>query len=87
VPTNPPTGASTFATQQALKAQGLTGQLWELPQGTQLPEEFMLCPDGVDVGGSQPSGHRTIAPSGPISYQDFVNRFMNLGWQLVGKIR
>lgn len=56
-PTDPPTGASTFADPSEAP---LTGHYHRLPGGTQLPEGTRLIADGSDVGGTQSPTHHTI---------------------------
>ena len=81
-PTSPPEGASTFGDPNQAP---LTGHYHKVPAGTPLPEGVGVRPDGVDVGGSHPSTHHTIYPTQPMTFSQFVDKFLSLPWQYGGK--
>ena len=81
-PTNPPTGASTFAD---IKYAPLTGHYYKLEKGTILPLGLSIIPDGKDVGGNHSPTHHTIYPNQEMSLIEFVEKFLSCGWIYVGK--
>lgn len=81
-PTDPVTGASTFADPS--KAP-LTGKYHSLAEGTQLPRGVGVKADGVDVGGVHPETHHTIFPVVTMPFSEFEEMFKNLPWQYAGK--
>jgi hypothetical protein len=79
-----PNGASAFGDP---KAAPLTGHFHRLPKGTHLPDGIKVVADGADVNprSPHPRTHHTIDPSKPMPYNDFVEKFMKLPWEYVGK--
>lgn len=82
VPTQPPTGASTFAD---IRYAPLTGHYYKLDKGTQLPSGLAVIADGKEVGGTHSLTHHTIYPSRPMPLTEFVEKFLNCGWVYAGK--
>jgi hypothetical protein len=82
VPTQPPTGASTFAD---IRYAPLTGHYYRLDKGTRLPSGLAVNADGKEVGGTHSPTHHTIYPSRPMLIIEFVEKFLNCGWVYVGK--
>jgi RHS repeat-associated protein len=81
-PTEPPTGASTFADPNQAP---VGGHYHTIPAGTELPEGLGVNPDGSDVGGSQPPTHNTIYPTQEMTPEEFVDKYQALPWQYGGK--
>jgi hypothetical protein len=81
-PTQPPTGASTFADIQNIP---LTGHYYKLDQGIELPSGLGVIADGKDVGGVYSHTHHTIYPTRPMSLTEFQEKFLACGWIYVGK--
>ncbi|KYC39871.1 hypothetical protein WA1_28290 [Scytonema hofmannii PCC 7110] len=81
-PTQPPTGASTFADIQYAP---LTGHYYKLDKGTPLPVGLEVVADGKDVGGTHSPTHHTIYPAVEMPFSEFVEKFLNCGWIYVGK--
>jgi len=81
-PTQPPTGASTFADIQNIP---LTGHYYKLDQGIELPSGLGVIADGKDVGGVYSHTHHTIYPTRPMSFTEFQEKFLACGWIYVGK--
>lgn len=82
IPTQPPTGASTFAD---VRYAPLTGHYYRLDEGTRLPSGLAVIPDGKEVGGTRSLTHHTIYPSHPMPIIEFVEKFLNCGWVYAGK--
>lgn len=80
--TQPPTGASTFSN---IEYAPLTGHYYRLEKNTTLPEGLDIIADGKDVGGNHSRGHYTIYPSREMTFQEFVDKFINSGWIYTGK--
>jgi hypothetical protein len=87
-PTDEVPGASTYTSVEAGTNQGLSGQVFRLPEGTELPPGYGVHADGADVGGNAPSGHRTIYPSQRMPAGDFQAGYGNtdFGWQWHGTV-
>jgi hypothetical protein len=81
-PTQPLTGASTFADIQNIP---LTGHYYKLDQGIELPSGLGVIADGQDVGGVHLPTHHTIYPTRPMSLTEFQEKFLACGWIYVGK--
>ena len=81
-PTQPPTGASTFADIQNIP---LTGHYYKLDQGIELPSGLGVIADGKDVGGVHSPTHHTIYPTRPMTSTEFQEKFLACGWIYVGK--
>ncbi len=81
-PTDPPTGASTFGD---VNEAPLTGHYHRLDQGTQLLEGIKVIADGSDVGGPHGKTHHTIFPGRRMPFDEFVQKFLLLGWRYIGK--
>ncbi len=81
-PTQPPTGASTFAD---IRYAALTGHYYRIDKGTLLPEGLAVIADGKDVGGTHSPTHHTIYPILEMSFSEFVEKFMSCGWIYTGK--
>ncbi|WP_199317400.1 MULTISPECIES: Tse2 family ADP-ribosyltransferase toxin [Planktothricoides] len=81
-PTQPPTGASTFAD---IDSAPLTGHYHRLEKNTLLPEGLDVIADGRDVGGPHSPTHHTIYPNRKMLFTEFVDKFLNSGWVYVGK--
>lgn len=81
-PTQPPTGASTFADIQNIP---LTGHYYKLDQGIELPSGLGVIADGKDVGGIHSPTHHTIYPTRAMSLTEFQEKFLACGWIYVGK--
>jgi len=81
-PTQPPTGASTFADIQYAP---LTGHYYRIDKGTLLPVGLAVIADGKDVGGLHSHTHHTIYPCHEMPFPEFVEKFMNCGWIYAGK--
>lgn len=81
-PTQPPTGASTFADIQYAP---LTGHYHKLEKGTELPSGLNVIADGKDVGGVYSLTHHTIYPTHPMPFTEFQEKFLACGWVYVGK--
>lgn len=79
-------GLSTFKSPELL-APNAKGPVWELPDGTQLPNGSAILNDGSEVGGNMPEGHSTIYPSRETTLSDFQNANKNYGWAPIGRIR
>jgi hypothetical protein len=82
-PTNPPTGASTFADPSQAP---LTGHYHGVAK-TAVPstQGLQIVADGSDVGGPHRPTHHTIFPSIRMLFQEFVNKFQGLPWKHSGK--
>lgn len=67
----------------------LTGPYCRLPAGTELPEGFEIIADGRDVNRASPhaAGHHTIYPSARMPFDEFLQRFRELGWVFVDRKR
>jgi len=85
-PENPPfpNGASTFADPQQAP---LTGHYHRLPQGTLLPNGIDVVADGSDVNANSPHPptHHTIYPAAAVQMAQFIQLYLGLPWQYVGK--
>ena len=81
-PTQPPTGASTFADIQNIP---LTGHYYKLDKGIELPSGLGVIANGKDVGGVHLPTHHTIYPTRPMSFTEFQEKFLACGWIYVGK--
>ena len=81
-PTQPPTGASTFADIQNIP---LTGHYYKLDQGIELPSGLGVIAYGKDVGGVHSATHHTIYPTRAMSLTEFQEKFLACGWIYVGK--
>jgi hypothetical protein len=81
-PSQPPTGASTFAD---INFARISGHYHKLEQGTELPEGFDFIADGKDVGGNHSPTHHTIYPSREMTFLEFVDKFLACGWVYAGK--
>ena len=81
-PTQPPTGASTFADIQNIP---LTGHYHKLDKEIELPSGLGVIADGKDVGGVHSHTHHTIYPTRPMSFTEFQEKFLACGWIYVGK--
>jgi hypothetical protein len=81
-PTQPPTGASTFADIQNIP---LTGHYYKLDKEIELPSGLGVIADGKDVGGVHSPTHHTIYPTRPMSFTEFQEKFLACGWIYVGK--
>ncbi|MCM0589486.1 MAG: hypothetical protein HEQ35_10695 [Gloeotrichia echinulata IR180] len=81
-PTQPPTGASTFADIQYAP---LTGHYYKLDKGTLLPVGLGVIADGKEVGGTHSPTHHTIYPCREMPFSEFVEKFLNCGWVYAGK--
>ena len=85
-PSNPPnpSGGSTWASPDEMP---VTGNIWKLPEGTNLPEGLGLFPDGVNynLGGDQPAWHNTILPTESMTFYEFKCIFNTLPWEWHGK--
>jgi hypothetical protein len=81
-------GASTFSSVEAGMEQGLSGQVFRLPAGTQLPDGLAVHADGADVGGLAPRGHRTVYPSEQMTFAEFQSRYSSTaaGWEHYGTV-
>ncbi|ELR99404.1 hypothetical protein [Gloeocapsa sp. PCC 73106] len=82
VPTQTPTGASTFAD---IRYAPLTGHYYRLDKGTRFPSGLAVIADGKEVGGTHSLTHHTIYPIRPMPIIEFVEKFLNCGWVYVGK--
>jgi hypothetical protein len=87
-PTDEVPGASTYTSVQAGQDQGLSGQVFRLPEGTDLPPGYGVHADGADVGGTAPPGHRTIYPSQRMPVSDFQQGYgsPDFGWEWHGTV-
>ena len=81
-PTQPPTGASTFADIQNIP---LTGHYYKLDKGIELPSGLGVIANGKDVGGVHLPTHHTIYPTRLMSLTEFQEKFLACGWIYVGK--
>lgn len=79
-------GASSYTSVEAGQVEGLTGQVFRLPAGTELPSGVGVHADGEDVGGQRPEGHRTTYPTERMSLADFQDRYQDLSWEWHGTI-
>jgi len=81
-------GASTYTSVQAGQNRNLSGQVFRLPEGTDLPPGYGVHADGSDVGGLAPDGHRTIYPTQRMPASDFQRQYgsKDFGWQWHGTI-
>ena len=82
--TNLPHGASTFGNPADAP---LSGHYWKISEGSELPPGMGVMPDGSDMipGSPQPPTHHTIYNTDDMSFGDFVQNFLNLPWNYVGK--
>ena len=64
----------------------LTGTVYKIPKGTELPDGLSIVRDGQDVipGGHFP-GHSTIFPNKDMPVDEFNDAFQSLPWEKVGK--
>ncbi len=81
-PTQPPTGASTFAD---IRYAPLTGHYYRIDKGTPLPVGIAVIADGEDVGGNHSPTHHTIYPALEMPFSEFVEKFKACGWIYTGK--
>jgi len=81
-PTQPPTGASTFAD---IRYAPLTGHYYRIEKGTPLPVGLAVIADGEDVGGSHSPTHHTIYPALEMPFSEFVEKYKACGWIYIGK--
>ncbi len=81
-PTQPPTGASTFAD---IRYAPLTGHYYRIDKGTPLPVGLAVIADGEDVGGNHSPTHHTIYPALEMPFSEFVEKFKACGWIYTGK--
>lgn len=81
-PTQPPTGASTFAD---VGFAPITGHYYKINKGTLLPIGLAVIADGIDVGGTHSPTHHTIYPAFEMYFSEFVEKFLDCGWIYVGK--
>jgi len=81
-------GGSTFISVQDGQNIGMDGQVFRLPEGTELPPGYGVHADGADVGGGQPSGHRTIYPTQQMPAGDFQSGYgsTDFGWEWYGTV-
>jgi hypothetical protein len=77
-------GASTYIDAES---SGLNGHYYGIPAGTELPEGLGIQADGEDVGGTAPSGHRTIYPTVPMTFDQFQELFRSLPWSYMGNLK
>ena len=77
-------GASTFA---SLAHVPLTGHYHKLPRGTVLPQGIGVVADGMDVDPASLhlATHHTIFPAERMSFDRFVQLYLNLPWEYGGK--
>ena len=83
-PTDPPEGASAFAN---VRKSGLTGYFHGITLGdVWATDGLSAIADGSDVkpGSSNPETHFTIYPARRMNAQEFIDKFLNLPWQLAG---
>jgi RHS repeat-associated protein len=83
-PTNPPEGASAFAD---VTKSGLTGPFHGITLGdVWAADGLSAVADGRDVkvGSTNPETHYTIFPTRQMGAQEFIDKFLNLPWQLAG---
>jgi hypothetical protein len=81
-PTVPLTGASLFGDSQQAP---LTGHYHRIPAEFLLPQGVTITADGIDAGGTHPPTHYTVSLTEPMSYTDFVDKFVGLPWTCGGK--
>jgi len=81
-------GASTYTSVQAGQDEGLSGQVFRLPEGTDLPPGYGVHADGADVGGTAPAGHRTVYPTQRMPLSDFQGQYgsKDFGWEWHGTV-
>lgn len=85
-PTDPPTGASSFADVNF--APGMTGHFHGIPKiSVPAVDGLQIVPDGSDVGGPHAPTHHTIFPVRRMLFQAFVDKFRSLPWTYAGKKR
>jgi hypothetical protein len=79
-----PSGASTFAD---IRQAPVGGHYFKLPRGTVIPAEIDIVADGVDVdlNSRHPPTHHTIYPFVRMHIDRFLELFLNLPWQYVGR--
>ncbi|MFC2995166.1 hypothetical protein ACFODO_07800 [Acinetobacter sichuanensis] len=71
----------------------MTGQIYKLPAGTELPEGFGVIADGSDVTmsngkpGKHYRTHHTIVPCEQMTAENFVNGLQSLPWEKSIKIK
>ena len=79
-----PHGASTFGNPAEAP---LTGHYWKLPEGTDLPAGMGVMADGSDIINGSPMRptHHTLYNTEDMTFDDFIQNFLNLAWEYVGK--
>ena len=84
-----PRGASTFGDPIDPDRTEPTGHFHRLAAGTVLPEGLEVIADGRDVlpGSLHPRTHHTIYPTVPMTFDRFVELYLDLPWQHAGKRR
>jgi hypothetical protein len=86
-PTDEVRGGSTYATVEQGQAEGLTRQVFRLPEGSELPPGMAVHADGRDAGGAEPDGHRTLYPTDKTPLGEFRSSWSHeLSWVHHGKV-
>jgi hypothetical protein len=86
-PTDEVHGGSTFKSVEDGQRIGLTGQVFRLEAGSELPSGLGVHADGEDVGGNQARGHRTIFPSERMTASEMQTRWAEeLPWAHHGTV-
>lgn len=86
IPQTPAKGLSVWGDLK-VSASFLSGNVFLLSKGTDLPDGLAVVADGKDVGGSHAKSHHSIYPTKVMKYSEFKNKVKKkIPWKNVGTI-
>lgn len=79
-------GQSTYEREDPFPP-GFNGNLFVLKAGTPIPYGLAELADGVNVGGTQPTGHHTTYDRRGMTFEKFSSRVNGAGWVFVKHVK